>query len=214
MSYAATPHTPKVPLSSASKLIYTKEDLLNLTDHPRQTTKSELDQLFDELPKVPRYVDNDSEAVRSTKSDMLSIKTAPRATLTKPITVATLREQMHKLTIPKPTTSTKTTGEIKLTTSTIGNNSKLVAPTRNASDAIAFVPSAPPLPQGDRLSTRYSYIPTGGARFENVRPPPLSEEYRRQPPFFDQIPIWEEPQPMPKQKPQPQPKPKKGCIIS
>lgn len=209
MSYAATPHTTKVPLSSASKLLYTKEDLLNLTDQPRQTTKSELDQLFDELPKVPRYVDNESEAVRSTKSDMLKIKTAPSATLTKPITVATLSEQMHKLTIPKPTTSKKPSEEIKLT-STIGINSKLVT-----QKPIAFPPSAPPLPQCDRLST-YSFIPTGSARFENVRPPPLSEEYRRQPAFFDQIPIWEEPwpQPKPKEEPQPKPKPKKGCIIS
>lgn len=222
MSYAASSRN-KVPLSSATKMLYTKEDLLKLTGQqpqPQQqrSDKTELDKLFEELPSVPRYVDKDSNAVRSTST---SIKTSITTTFDQPISVAALSEQMRRLTIPKTPTATTTTSRENTTSSSI-YISQSASQARNAPSVSAFISG----PSSER-STQYTHIPTGTARFENVRPPgshgtpqvKLADEYCRQPPFYG-APLsnpyesfYSAPRPMPPQ-PAPEPKKKKNCIIS
>lgn len=249
MSYAASSRT-KVPLSSATKMLYTKEDLLKLSGQQQQpqqqkSDKTELDLLFEELPSVPRYVDKDSIAVRSTLSDMQRIRpststsTSTRTTFDQPTSVAALSEQMRRLTIPKPPTATKKTGENKAATSSSVYISQSASQARYAPSVSAFKPSAPPKSPSRERSTQYTHIPTGTARFENVRPPGsfvtprarLADEYCRQPPFYSapqpkpQKPFYSEPEPSPPEpfysaprpkpaQPTPEPKKKKNCVVS
>ncbi|KAH8418554.1 hypothetical protein KR222_000543, partial [Zaprionus bogoriensis] len=62
----------KASLSSATA-VYDKQELLKLGARASQANKTELDRLFEELPSVPRYVDNNSATVRSIRADMQSI---------------------------------------------------------------------------------------------------------------------------------------------
>lgn len=227
MSYAASSRN-KVPLSSATKMLYTKEDLLKLSGQqpqPQQqrSDKTELDKLFEELPSVPRFVDKDSNAGHSTTS----IKTSIATTFDQPISVAALSEQMRRrLTIPKPPTATTTTSRENTTTSST-YISQSASQARNAPSVSAFIPSAPPKSSSSERSTQYTHIPTGTARFENVRPPgshgtprtKLPAEYCHHPPFYSasqanpQESFYSEPRPKPPQ-PAAEPKKKKNCIIS
>lgn len=250
LCHAASSRT-KVPLSSATKMLYTKEDLLKLSgqqqqpqpQQQQQSDKTELDLLFEELPSVPRYVDKDSIAVRSTMADMQRIRpststsTSTTTTFDQPISVTALSEQMRRLRIPKPSTATtKTSEENKAATSSSVYISQSASQARYVPRVAAFKPSAPPKSPSSERSTQYSHIPTGTARFENVRPPgssgtprpKLPDEYCRQPPFYSapqpkpQKPFYIEPEPEPffsaprpkPAQPTPEPKKTKNCIIS
>ncbi|XP_037716828.1 uncharacterized protein LOC119551516 [Drosophila subpulchrella] len=59
--------------AQAVRLFYNKEELLKLGIECK-TQKSELDKIFDELPKVPRYVDHNSDAVRSIETQLKDLK--------------------------------------------------------------------------------------------------------------------------------------------
>jgi len=59
--------------AQAVRLFYNKEELLKLGIECKPQ-KSELDKIFDELPKVPRYVDHNSDAVRSIEAQLKDLK--------------------------------------------------------------------------------------------------------------------------------------------
>ncbi|XP_030554711.1 uncharacterized protein LOC115758287 isoform X1 [Drosophila novamexicana] len=195
----------KVPLSAATKIGYNKAELLKLSGQAQQPKKSDLDKLFDELPSVPRYVDNDSATVRSIKADVqrLSVNEPPEAVAStsasqRATTGFGLSANMHH---NASTASTETSV-------TVGHEAI----------ELSFMPSAPPASPGLRRSTQYSYIPTGYMRFESAQqslnhsrePQRLPDEYTRPPPFFGQSTSWQSATP----RPQPKPKKKSTCVIS
>ncbi|XP_034477048.1 uncharacterized protein LOC117783648 isoform X1 [Drosophila innubila] len=238
-SFKRTPVQKKVPLSSATKMVYNKEELLKLGTPTQQAKKTELDKLFDELPSVPRYVDNESDTVRSIKADLkgLSINdkpniaavkpTIPKPPSPKPVAVSstaanpvTLNADMRKYFLQKHNTAT--TRE-----STLHPLSKTRYEIAREAADLTFAPTAPPASPHIMRPSQYSHIPTGSARFESVRARPsihenhipsarttpnpinISEEYRRPPPFYGHSGPWEQTVPRPQPQPIPKPEPKK-----
>ncbi|XP_030241656.1 uncharacterized protein LOC115561845 [Drosophila navojoa] len=168
----------------------------------QQHKKSDLDQLFDELPNVPRYVDNDSETVRSIRADM------QRMSLSRPSTATATSEPATKAAQPIQLTKTPTRTE----TARPSAEAKYVVGVE-AID-VAFAPSAPPGSPSLSRCTQYNYIPSGNLRLESVRPP---LEYISPPPFFDQgrsPPYYDWAIGAPRSQPQPKEKKKSTCAIS
>ncbi|XP_033152218.1 DNA-binding protein SMUBP-2 isoform X2 [Drosophila mauritiana] len=116
----------------ATKLFYSKKELLKLGNE-RQSKKSELETIFDELPKVPSFVDHDLDEVRSLEAQLndfqfntkweaagasISVTPAPRpaaapsvmprAGLIKPETSASHPSSAPRPAIRKPTVSAAT----------------------------------------------------------------------------------------------------------
>ncbi|XP_017129698.1 uncharacterized protein LOC108147578 [Drosophila elegans] len=193
--------------AQAVKLFYNKEELLKL-GNAYQTQKSELDKFFDELPKVPRYVDNNSDSVRLIQDQLKDLKLDNKKTTVKTEVAPRPAITSVNAAAPKPAPRSLETHISK----PVFKPSELPAippfrrPEPKASEPLSiptfgreqrFIngvpcgvelpqePSAPPLspPKTTRSST-YRHIPSGNLRFENIRPMP--EEYHRQPPFNEQ----------------------------
>ncbi|KRG05413.1 uncharacterized protein LOC6580910 isoform X2 [Drosophila mojavensis] len=190
------------PLSAATKIGYNKAELLSMgAQATQQHKKSDLDQLFDELPSVPRYVDNESETVRSIRADM------QRMSLSRPSTAtATSKPAAQPIQLTKTPTRTETARPSTDVEYVVGVE---------AIDG-AFAPSAPPGSPSLSRCNQYSYIPSGNSHFESVW---LAMECTSPPPFFGQgrsPPYYDWANGAPRSQPQPQPKEKKKstCVIS
>lgn len=193
------------PLSAATKIGYNKAELLSMgAQATQQHKKSDLDQLFDELPSVPRYVDNESESVRSIRADM------QRMSLSRPSTATPTSKPAIKTVQPAQLTKTPTRTETARPSTEINYVVGVEA------IDMAYAPSAPPGSPSMLRCSQYSYTPSGNSRFESVRPP---IEYIAPPPFFDQgrsPPYYDWANGAQRSQPQPQPKEKKKstCVIS
>lgn len=224
-------------------MVYNKEELLKLGTQTQQPKKTELDKLFDELPSVPRYVDNDSDTVRSIKEDLKGLSIND-----KPITIVPVKTFIPKQS-PKPVAVSSSAAKPvtsnadmqkyllqNLNTSTTSESTLRSTATRCeiAEEAThrTFAPSAPPASPHFTRPSQYSHIPPESSRFESVLLRPhihkinipnvrttqnstnLNNEYRRPPPFYDQR-AWDQfSRPQPQQIPQPEPKKKSTCVIS
>ncbi|KAH8402341.1 hypothetical protein KR009_011436 [Drosophila setifemur] len=200
------PANPKKSERS-SKLFYNKKALLSLN-----TPKSELDKLFDELPKVPRYVDHSSEAVRSVADQLKEMKMANKSKNTEaPKTVMSKLGASKNQVALKPTPCTAPRPAASLNV-----RHPLIPEEMPSKTWVHFKPSAPPSSPPKTRPTQFNYVPSGNLRFDNMRPH-VSEEYERPPPFNNHRSNWNdfdylswEPEPKPS-KPKSE---RKICVIS
>ncbi|XP_017000701.2 uncharacterized protein [Drosophila takahashii] len=219
-----TAHT-KNP-AQAAKLFYNKEELLKLGIECKPQ-KSEVDKLFEELPKVPRYVNHDSDAVRSIEAQLkdlnLEIKPAPRPLVTpkpapRPVAAPKAVPRPSEPQIPTSSRRPVVKASEPLVIPPFKRPETQMSDPRGTQQYINGVPcgielpSAPPLSPPKTRSTTYSHIPSGHHRFENLRPTPV--EYRRQPPFNEPHGNWNNFGWSPPPSPTPPPRQKKTCIIS
>uniref|UniRef100_A0A6P4EMT0 Uncharacterized protein LOC108041247 n=1 Tax=Drosophila rhopaloa TaxID=1041015 RepID=A0A6P4EMT0_DRORH len=194
--------------AQAVKLFYNKEDLLKLGKEYK-AHKSELDKIFDELPKVPRYVDKNSDSVKLIDNQLKDLKLENNKDTVKP-TLAS-RPAVPPLTVtprasvmaatPKPAPRSLESPIPMSYGNPVSKRPEPKAseplPIRTFSRGQFYIngvpcgievpqnPSAPPLsPPTTTRSSTYQHIPSGNLRFNNIRPTP--EEYNRQPPFNEQ----------------------------
>ncbi|XP_022223596.2 uncharacterized protein LOC111074918 [Drosophila obscura] len=179
--------------TQASRLFYNKEELLKLgiESKAKVPPKSELDKLFDELPKVPRYVDHSSDAVRSVTTQIrkLQVENGTNVKAKLPSACPANSKPIPVKATPQAAAPAKiTTTPVRAATANPSTPLSIPASSR-ASYAIDFnyYPTAPAL-SPPRTSTNlhratvYSHIPTGSTRFENVRAPPEHNSYRNESP--------------------------------
>ncbi|XP_023160074.2 uncharacterized protein LOC111592226 isoform X2 [Drosophila hydei] len=184
-------------LSAATKIGYNKAELLKMgAQATEQRKKLDLDQLFDDLPNVPRFVDNESESVRSIRAEMqhMSLKRPQTAT-------AAVRKPVVKDADPLTLNKTPTRTETK--------RPSLKAEYIVGIDALKIMckPSAPPASPNVSRCNQYSFVPVSE---EYRRPSPYFEQ-GRSPPYYD----WANGSPRPQPKPQPKPQKKNSiCVIS
>ncbi|BFG03319.1 uncharacterized protein DMAD_02607 [Drosophila madeirensis] len=149
----------------------------------KDNARSELDKLFDELPKVPRYVDPSSDAVRSVTAQMMKLQVDKK---TKVVAKLTENGPAKSNSVPlKPTPQTTASAKILTTAAraaTAQTSTPLSIPTSSnrAHHYINYKPTAPEMTPprtstNGRGSTVYSHVPTGSTRFEDLRAP--SEQY-------------------------------------
>ncbi|XP_002138690.3 uncharacterized protein [Drosophila pseudoobscura] len=160
----------------ASMVFYNQKDLLKLRTESKDDAKSELDKLFDELPKVPRYVDHSSDAVSSVSAQMMGLKVKNK-TEVKAKLLATSSTKLEPVPV-KPSSQASVPAKLPRTpagpsTSSATTPKSFTGPMRPISNPIAPSMSSPrtftSLPT--RGPTEYRHIPTGFARFENMRAP-------------------------------------------
>ncbi|XP_062135558.1 uncharacterized protein LOC133845192 isoform X1 [Drosophila sulfurigaster albostrigata] len=226
-SFKRTTTQKKSNFNAAKKMVYNKEELLKLGSQTPQVKKTDMDKLLEELPSVPRYVENESETIRSIREDMqklfLNEKTNTASTLKPTIS------NMKKVPSSSPVISNKPSADIRANIKQSGNvassTTSRASPLTSkihydiATEAVcsSFAPSAPPASPYLQRPSQYCHIPTDNSRFLHVgsrvnysshissgRPtqhsPGLSEEYRQPPPFYNAH--------------KPEPKKKSTCVIS
>ncbi|XP_017054176.1 uncharacterized protein LOC108096803 [Drosophila ficusphila] len=225
--------------AQAVKMCYSKDELLKVGIEIK-AHKSEVEQLFDDLPKVPRYVDHDSDAVRLVTSQLNDLKLKGKENAGGSATPVLRTQPTPKSSLGAVQASASRSPEAQMAPSYRPPIPKASEPqpipsyrreqrfTNGVPWGIELPePSAPPLSPPKSTTTRssaYQHIPSGHLRFENMRPP-VQPEYQRQPPFNEQrrAPPFHEPHGSwnnfgwspPPSPPTPPPRQKKStCIIS
>ncbi|ALC41938.1 CG6701, partial [Drosophila busckii] len=185
-----------------------------------QRNSTELDKLFEELPSVPRFVDNESEAVRSIRAQIQALKMQQKSasTATTPIPEV-LKSPTVSPTAAAATAARPATVTVTATRATFSMQSQPLSDRASEAFEVLHIPSAPPASPGVKRATQYSHIPTGSARFHNPgtqgngvpQRTTLPPEYARPPPFYYRAHIG---QPTPSAPPPREEKKKSNCVIS
>ncbi|XP_020801116.1 uncharacterized protein LOC110178339 isoform X1 [Drosophila serrata] len=222
--------------AQAVRLFYNKEQLLKLGNESKTADKTELDKIFDELPKVPgqgpRYVNHNCDATRAVTAQLKDLKLGKQGQ-EKGSTTQTPSKHPKPLNLPVNTpfrlpSDENTPNNIMPVSACRGEPKSTV---EKASKPISIkampsirseqryingvpcgieVPYQPSAPQMSPPKTTYSYIPSENHRFENMRP--MSEEYRRPPPYYEHHGNWTQIDWPPT--PPPRAEKKSKCVIS
>lgn len=205
--------------------------------------KTELDKIFDELPKVPgqgpRYVNHNSDATRAITAQLKDLKLEkgkaapatipakapnPPKPLNLPVNTPFRRPEdknasKHVQPIPPFRGEQRSTKAAGPSVQKAASKPVSIPPFRGDQRFINGVPCGievpykPSAPQMSPPKTTYSYIPSDYHRFENMRP--MSDEYRRPPPFYEPHGNWNNFGWPPRSPPTPPPKESKSkCVIS
>ncbi|KAH8300631.1 hypothetical protein KR018_000086, partial [Drosophila ironensis] len=216
--------------AQAAKLFYNKAELVKLGLNAETVQKSSLDKLFDELPKVPRYVDHKAGTVRLVTDQMKELKldkskvVAPTSVAAPSVTKPIPQPRVTVGTIPSASGATTTRVAPAATPKPISpspspsffsqSSEPLFIPPNRRKEP-QYQSSAPPLSPPNTApiySSTYSYVPTGSSKFENTRP--IREEQRRPPPTLS----WQQSNYQPWQhhnaEPPKKEKKKTTCVIS
>ncbi|KAH8309305.1 hypothetical protein KR059_008042 [Drosophila kikkawai] len=234
--------------AQAVRLFYNKEQLLKLGTEAKPSQKTELDKIFDELPKVPgqgtRYVNQNCDATRAVTAQLKNLKLEKQGQAKASTSTAPLKHTKPlNLPVNTPFRLPSDKGEQKPTVEkaskplqaipSLGSDPKPserkaskplsipeISPSRSGQRYINGVPCGievpyqPSAPQMSPPKTTYNYIPRGNHRFENMRP--MSDEYRRPPPFYEPHSSWTQMdwQRTPSPSPPPRTEKKSKCVIS